>query len=262
MYEIYESNRQFDKNYPSWAQDEALKRLLWYLNSGKRRLWAVVERPDRVERNKRCPDYVCQEKHSGEYITVEITRICVPPKRMEVEAFLDKLGYEVAKRVAGKLRGTYILATYNTLNLKGTPISNFADKLADEILPSASNLAAPYDSKMLSSGLRLRKLQDEGAELFPGIASGENMPEINLVNDSQIIAAIRAAVAEANVKLRNYHKGTRILLLTHDVMLDYVDFFDILDIPKSLPKNHTKFIDKCYALRDVPGLFRNVMRLW
>jgi hypothetical protein len=262
LYEIYEFQRQFDKSYRLWAQDEALRHLIWYLNSGGRRSWIIVERPDEEERNQPRPDYICRDERKGGYITIEVTRISVPPMSREVEAFGYKLGYEVAKRVAGKLDGTYSLVASHPLDVRGIPLSEVAQKIVAEILSPVQRLTTVQYNKSLPFGLKLLKIREEGSELLPLIIMTGDSSDTNLVNYEQITEAIRAAVAEASVKLRNYSKGDRLLLLVHGIVLDYIDFDENLGIPCNLSKKHIRHIDKCYALMDVVGLLPRVLRLW
>src|SRR3954464_11939972 len=105
----YELLRQLNRRTPDFDQNQAIDRLIWYLNSGGRRSYIVIERPDNVERNSPRADYVCKDEVTGAFITVEVTKICHNPKIRKIEEFRWSIWYEVARLTDGQLPGTFIL---------------------------------------------------------------------------------------------------------------------------------------------------------
>lgn len=231
--------------------------LIWYLNSGGRRAWTIVERPDEAERNQPRPDYVCVDGR-GRYVTIEVTYIDAPPNHKAVEALADKLGYEVARRVAGQLNGTYVLRATSPPNLRHKPLSRAADEIARAII----SLQAKMDVEQLtplSFGMSLFKIRADGSELFPSVVLSGDIPSVNKVNSGQIADAFEAAVQEAGVKLKSYSRGDRLVLLVHDIYLDRVDYDEVLALH---PNMKIESVQKCYALMDVIGILPRITRLW
>src|SRR5260370_37291583 len=78
----------------SGDEEYGLKRLLWYLNSGRKRSYEIVSRPDREERNLKRPDFICKDQMTGAEITVEITQILNHPDRLEAREHRERIWYE------------------------------------------------------------------------------------------------------------------------------------------------------------------------
>src|SRR5260370_19648747 len=134
----YELIHQAKKLLPRSTEEEyGISRLLRYLNLREKRLYEVVARPDKEERELKRPDFVCKDAVTGAYITVEITRIIHHLKALEVKEHRNKVWYEIANLLEGKLPGAYELTLPVRLNTQGRP----SQRLAKEIEDNAPKMA-------------------------------------------------------------------------------------------------------------------------
>jgi len=255
--DAYEYMRAFYRMVPDFDQDYAVGRLIWYLNSGGRRSWTVVERPDNVERNLPRPDYVCWEKHTGAYITVEIKRILHDPEARKIEEFRKTIWYEIARRVDGQLPGTFILGLPARMLIKQRNRPNLIDSMVTQVTDFAPTMQV-FESRPLSFNLSLFKMSDEGASLLGPVVDDhpENNPTV-MMSCNQAIEAIEKPLAGAAQKLSAYAKGVRAVVLDNQFFLEELDVYDAME---ELDPNAYNAIDRLYLLN--VGYRGRLMRAW
>jgi len=215
LIEALEGLRKLDSDYPRAVQGHALHRLLWYLNSGGKRSFQIVSRPDEKERSLPRPDYVCWDMASGSYVTVEVTRIIHHPDMLKVEAHKEHVWKLIAKHVGNSLRGQFALIAPVRLETRGTDLNKVARQITQAIIETSPNMSVGQKME-LPLELTLMKLKDEGSMLWPPVThedDEESDDPINLMTPAQIVRAIMTPLEEANSKLCAYSQGTRVLLL-------------------------------------------------
>jgi len=238
----------------SGDEEYGLKRLLWYLNSGGKRSYEIVSRPDNEERNLKRPDFICKDRITGAEITIEITQILTHPDRLKAREHREKIWYETAKLVKGKLPGGYQLTLPLKLNTRRITVN----QLAQIVIHKAANMALG-DKIQLERGLELSKISEEGSFLsYVEARQDENDddPIDELMNFDQVIRAIKAPLQEANEKFDAFSKGVRILLL--DCQFIPLDVLDVFALSGEIALEQYPSIDRIYLLNTpFPG---NILR--
>ncbi len=243
-YELSKSTRREKKLLPRSDDEEyALSRLLWCLNSGGRRSYEIVSRPEKEERNLKCPDFICRDKITGTYITVEITQIIHHEDAIKAQVHKTRVWYEIAKCVEGKLPGAFQLTLPVKLDTRGVTTK----QLAKLVMDKSSNMALG-DNIQLRLGLQLSKRGNEGSFLTY-VEEKEDEHEddpVQLVTPDQVVRAIEKPLQETNEKFNACAKGLRVLILdSQDIPLDIIDAPDLLG-KISLEKYPS--IDRIYLL--------------
>jgi hypothetical protein len=209
---VYETLQDLNRKSPRFDQGYALGRLIWYLDSGGRRSYVVVERPDEAERNLPRPDYVCRDMHTGTCVTVEVTKIFHNPQVGKIEEFRKDLCYEIAKRVDGQLPGTFILCLPARLLINQNERARIIDSTAAQVTEIAPSLEV-FESRPLGHHFSLCKMSDDGTALLgPAVNDSENDPAL-MMDWSQVVEAIEKPLAEAHRKLSAYAQGMRAVIL-------------------------------------------------
>ena len=209
--------RAFDKAYPEVDQDYALRKLLWCLNAGGRREYAVTERPDRAHRRELRPDYVCGDRVTGTEITIEVTRIFLDCDAPEEENLRMDILSEVALLVESHLQGTYHVVTPEYLPMRGIGKQEAIATLVEAILRSKGDLTPTF----LPYGCVLDKTSDHGSALVFGATLEEK-----LTSDWEIETKLDRALEHGNGKLDAYCRGVGIVLVDCFFFLDPLNVWE------------------------------------
>lgn len=244
LYELLKMEREKKILLRSGDEEYGLKCLLRYLNSGDKRSYKVVSRPDKEESNSKRPDFICKDQMTGAEITVEITQILSHPDRLKAQAHRRRIWYETAKLVEGKLPGGYQFTLPLKLNTRGLTVN----QLAQTVIHKAANMKVG-DKIQLERDLELSKLSDEGSFLsYVEARQDENDddPIDELMNFAQVIHAIKTPLQEANEKFDAFSKGVRILLL--DCRSIPLDILDVSILSDEITLDQYPSIDRIYLL--------------
>lgn len=234
------SEREFftDLLKDGYDQEQDLNRLLKRLNAGRKRNWIVIARPDKWERNKKSPDYICEEVKTKKRITIEVTRAFANPTgaknvmgRRKLTLTALQISEKVQKRQRYLPKGIYAAVD----ELCKDPRD---DKGIDGV---AAKFVEEYRNGKLESFKKVVKYA--GLLIYPSHEIEDLWDQEDLGNYETLEEQIKRALTEANNKLTACD-GEGIVLLTIHPLIDIEEF----EILSSIKRSDFPNIKHRYAL--------------
>ncbi len=253
----YELLRQLNRRTPDFDQNQAIDRLIWYLNSGGRRSYIVVERPDNAERNSPRADYVCKDEVTGAFVTVEVTKIFHNPQIRKIDEFRRLFWYEIARLTDGQLPGTFILGLPAKIRINQRKRASVADNIVASLTKFAVEMKI-FEIRRLPYRFSLFKMSDHGTALLGPVVSDDREDDLTAIMSSdQIVEAIERPLHEAVGKLSAYARGVKAVLLDCQFFVGYTEVHDTIE---EIDWGKYKAIDRLYILN--VGYRGQMIRVW
>jgi hypothetical protein len=231
-------------------EEDMLYRLFWYLNSGGRRNWEIIDRPDKISNEPR-PDFLCFEKVTKHYMTVEVKTV-LPNEIMlktEYEAAKSLLFcLEVMKRVKKKVKyphGIFSISLSKVPKPESQEFKNKVNVIAQNLISYFNKeKPLPQDLEKMMGSCRFLLLRKRDYDINDELGSYE-----------VLVGMIKKALEGAEKKFQHYKKGIGVLLLEVRPLVS-LEEYEILNSEN--PENYPH-IDRFYAM---DAFNKRIIRCW
>jgi hypothetical protein len=248
------SEREFftDLLKDGYDQEQDLNRLLKRLNAGGKRNWIVIARPDKRERNKKSPDYICEEVKTKKRITIEVTRAFANPtgaKNVRGRKKLLLTAVQISEKMQKQLRypGKGIYVAVDEL-CKDPRDDKGIDGVAAKFVEEYGNGKLESFKKIVGAGFLL---------VHPSCEIEDLWDQEDLGNYETLEGQIKLALIEANNKLTNCD-GEGIVLLTIYPLIDREEIEILRSIERLAFPNIKRFYALCATFHQLYKIFASI----